>query len=158
VLRVTSQRSSEFATPSRGKIVEISRKHVSLMESSDADEVWIWAGMQHVMLQTIGRRSGAEHKVALPFWRDPQGDRIVVASFAGAAENPAWLLNLADAAANPQVLVRVQGGSFWTTPEILAGAEYAKIWDLLVVDRPHYADYKTKTDRAIPLVRLREPE
>ena len=156
--RVTSQRSAEFTTPSRDEIVAISRKHVELMERSDADDAWIWAGMNHVLLRTIGRRSGAEHRVALPFWRDPDGVRVVVASFAGAPANPAWFTNLADARANPQVLVRVQGGSYWSRPEILAGEEYDATWELLVADRPHYTAYRTKTDRMIPLVRLPETE
>jgi deazaflavin-dependent oxidoreductase (nitroreductase family) len=136
--------------------VEISQKHVAMMESSDADDVWVWVGMHHVLLRTIGRRSGDEHKVALPFWRDAQGDRIVVASFAGAPKDPAWFLNLTDTTVNPEVLVRVQGGSFWSRPEVLDGEDYAVTWDRLVLDRPHYVDYKTKTDRRIPLVRLRE--
>jgi deazaflavin-dependent oxidoreductase (nitroreductase family) len=156
VLRVTSQRSSEFDTPSRDQIVVISREHVAMMEGSDADEAWVWVGMHHVLLHTVGRRSGTEHKVALPFWRDPDGHRIVVASFAGAAKDPAWFLNLADRAANPQVKVRVQGGVFWADAEILDGADYECSWALLVADRPHYLDYQAKTERRIPLVRLRE--
>jgi deazaflavin-dependent oxidoreductase (nitroreductase family) len=157
VHRVTSQRSSGFATPSREEIVAISQNHVSMMESSQADAVWIWVGMHHVLLRTIGRRSGKEHKVALPYWLDPDGHRIVVASFAGAPTDPAWFRNLSDTTVNPQVLVRVQGGEFWATPEVLAGDDYATIWDLLILDRPHYADYKATTNRQIPLVRLREP-
>jgi deazaflavin-dependent oxidoreductase (nitroreductase family) len=136
--------------------VGISQKHVSMMETSDADNVWVWVGMHHVLLHTIGRRSGNEHKVALPFWRDADGDRIVVASFAGAPKDPAWFLNLADKTVNPQVRVRVQGGLFWADAQILDGADYTATWDALVIDRPHYTDYKTKTDRRIPLVRLRE--
>jgi deazaflavin-dependent oxidoreductase (nitroreductase family) len=127
-----------------------------MMETSDADNVWVWVGMHHVLLRTIGRRSGNEHKVALPFWLDPDGHRIVVASFAGAAKDPAWFLNLSDRTANPEALVRVQGGRFWSDPQVLDGDDYSRIWDLLVLDRPHYLDYKAKTDRRIPLVRLRE--
>jgi deazaflavin-dependent oxidoreductase (nitroreductase family) len=128
-----------------------------MMETSDADDVWVWVGMEHVLLQTIGRRSGNQHKVALPFWRDTDGHRIVVASFAGAPTDPAWFLNLSDTEANPEVCLRVQGGSFWAKAEILTGDDYVTTWDLLVIDRPHYVDYKAKTDRHIPLVRLREP-
>lgn len=127
-----------------------------MMETSDAGDVWVWVGMHHLLLRTIGRRTGKEHKVALPFWRDPDGHRIVVASFAGAPKDPAWFLNLADTAVNSEVLVRVQGAVFWAQPEVLAGDDYAGIWDLLVVDRPHYTDYRSKTERTIPLVRLRE--
>jgi deazaflavin-dependent oxidoreductase (nitroreductase family) len=154
VHRVTPQRSSEFATPGRDEIVAISAKHVAMMERSDAEDVWVWANMHHVLLATIGRRSGTEHKVALPFWLDPDGHRIVVASFAGAVKDPAWFLNLSDRVANPQVRVRVQGDLFWADAQILAGDDYDATWSGLTLDRPHYNDYQDKTERRIPLVRL----
>ena len=153
---VTSQRSQDFTTPTPAQIVEISGKHVELMESSDDDSAWVWVNMHHVLLRTIGRRSGREHKVALPFWRDARGTRIVVGSFAGAEKHPAWFLNLSDRAANPEVFVRVQGGSYWSVPEILDGEDYDATWAAMLADRPHYADYQVKTDRKIPLVRLVE--
>jgi deazaflavin-dependent oxidoreductase (nitroreductase family) len=156
VICVTSQRSSDFTTPSRDEIVGISAQHVAMMETSDADGAWVWVGMHHVLLHTIGRRSGNQHKVALPFWRDADGHRVVVASFAGAPKDPSWFVNLADKAANPEVLVRVQGGLFWADAQILDGEDYAATWAALIVDRPHYEDYKAKTERPIPLVRLIE--
>jgi deazaflavin-dependent oxidoreductase (nitroreductase family) len=156
VLRVTSQRSSEFTTPTRDEIVGISAQHVSMMESSDADDVWIWVGMHHVLLHTIGRRTGSEHKVALPYWLDGSGHRIIVASFAGAAKDPAWFLNLSDKAANPEAKIRVQGGLFWADAQLIDGEDYDATWAALVVDRPHYEDYRAKTERRIPLVRLVE--
>ncbi len=152
-----SQRATmQFTTPSRDDIVAISRKQVSMMETSDTDETWIWAGMEHLLLRTVGRRSGNEHKVALPFWRDPQGRRVVVASFGGAPKDPAWFLNLCDRVANPQVLVRVQGGGFWADAEVLDGDDYAQTWAGLLTDRPWYADYQAQARRRIPLVRLVE--
>jgi deazaflavin-dependent oxidoreductase (nitroreductase family) len=154
----TGQRANaQFATPTRDEIVAISAKHVAMMESSDTDETWIWVGMEHLLLRTIGRRSGAEHKVALPFWRDAGGHRVVVASFGGAPKDPAWFLNLADTAANPDVLVRVQGGSYRSVPQVLDGADYTATWAGLVADRPWYDDYVAKAGgRRIPLVRLPE--
>lgn len=151
-----SQRAEEFRTPSREGIVGISHKHVAMMESSDADDVWVWAGMHHLLLRTIGRHSGNEHKVALPFWREPDGHRIVVASFAGAPKDPAWFLNLSDRAANPDVLVRVQGATFRAEAQVLDGEDYERTWAALVADRPHYADYRSQTERVIPLVRIVE--
>jgi deazaflavin-dependent oxidoreductase (nitroreductase family) len=145
-----------WETPSHDEIPRISAMHVQAMETSDADEVWQQAGMHHVLLRTIGRKSGKEHKVALPYWRDPEGHRIVVASFAGFDQHPSWFVNLADRDANPEVLVKVQGGAFWSVPEILDGDEYTRIWELLVADRAWYADYQARTDRRIPLVRLPE--
>jgi deazaflavin-dependent oxidoreductase (nitroreductase family) len=153
---VSGQRSSEFSTPTRDEIVSISAQHVAMMESSDADDAWVWVNMHHVLLHTIGRRSGDEHKVALPFWLDRDGRRIIVASFAGAERHPAWYLNLSDKAANPAIKVRVQGGLWWMDGQILDGDEYDATWAELIADRPHYEDYKAKTARRIPLVRLVE--
>jgi deazaflavin-dependent oxidoreductase (nitroreductase family) len=162
VLCVTSQPSGQgstarFETPSSEDIVKISAKHVAMMETSDADDTWIWVGMEHLLLHTVGRRSGKVHKVALPFWRDPEGRRVVVASFGGAPTDPAWFLNLSDRVANPDVLVRVQGGSFRSVPEILDGDDYQRSWAGLVADRAWYDDYTVKAGgRRIPLVRLPE--
>jgi deazaflavin-dependent oxidoreductase (nitroreductase family) len=144
-------------TPSLDEIPKISRMHVDAMEQTDDDMIWVQAGMHHVLLRLIGRRSGAEQKVALPFWRDADGNRIVVASFAGAPQHPAWFLNLQDRTANPEVLCRVQGSrTFYSKAEILDGDDYTRTWEALTADRAWYNDYQAKTDRRIPLVRLPE--
>jgi deazaflavin-dependent oxidoreductase (nitroreductase family) len=153
----TSQKvEQDWETPPPDEIVAISRGHVDAMEASDDDLIWKPAGMDHVVLRTVGRKSGNEHKVALPIWRDPDGHRIVVASFAGATNHPSWFINLRDTSANPEVHCRVQGGQFWSTPEILDGDEYQQIWDLLTEDRAWYNTYQGETERRIPLVRLPE--
>jgi deazaflavin-dependent oxidoreductase (nitroreductase family) len=81
---------------------------------------------------------------------------VVVASFSGAPQHPSWYLNLTDRAANPEVLVRVQGGSFWADAQVLEGRDYETTWAGLTADRPWYNDYQSRTDRRIPLVRLVE--
>jgi len=144
-------------TPSHDEIPKLSKMHVAAMEQSDDDMIWVQAGMHHVLLRVIGRRTGNEQKVALPFWRDADGNRIVVASYAGSAQHPAWFVNLEDRTANPEVLCRVQGsGQFWSKAEILDGDDYARTWEALTADRAWYNDYQAKTERRIPLVRLPE--
>jgi deazaflavin-dependent oxidoreductase (nitroreductase family) len=145
-----------WETPSLEEIPVISKMHVEAMESSNDDAVWVQAGMHHIVVRTIGRKSGKEHKVALPTWRDPDGHRIVVGSYAGAPQHPSWFLNLRDRDANPEVLCRVQDGGFWSRPEILEGDDYDRTWAGLVADRAWYTDYQAKTERRIPLVRLPE--
>ena len=145
-----------WETPTHDEIAELTRAHVQAMESMDVDEVWQQAGMHHVLLRTIGRKTGNEHKVALPYWTDPDGKRIVVASFAGSDRHPSWFANLADRTKNPEVLVKVQDGEFWSVPEILEGDEYDRTWAMLVADRAWYTDYQKRTERKIPLVRLPE--
>ena len=153
---VTESQKVEQAweTPSLEEIPVISKMHVEAMESSDDPNVWSQANMHHVVIRTVGRKSGKEHKVALPMWRDPNGVPIVVGSYAGAPGHPSWFINLRDRKANPEILCRVQSGAYWSVPEILEGDEYKKMWDLLVADRAWYTDYQAKTERQIPLVRL----
>jgi deazaflavin-dependent oxidoreductase (nitroreductase family) len=153
----TEQRVEQaWATPTHDEITALTKQHVAAMETMDHDMVWVQAGMHHVLLHTTGRKSGATHKVALPFWRDPNGHRIIVASFAGAPAHPSWYVNLRDREANPEVLVKVQHGAFWAVPEVLHGDDYTATWAGLTDDRAWYNDYQARTDRRIPLVRLPE--
>jgi deazaflavin-dependent oxidoreductase (nitroreductase family) len=152
-----SQAAEAFETPPRDQIPAITRMHVQAMESTDDDAAWVQAGMHCVLLTTRGRRTGKEHKVALPFWRDADGHRIVVASYAGAPDHPAWFLNGCDHDANPTVPVRVQHGAYDAVFEVLDGDEYETVWAGLLADRPWYAGYQAQTERRIPLVRLAEP-
>ncbi len=150
-----SQRNEPYEEPPHDQIAGISRMHVQAMEAG-IDEAWAGAGMHQLLLRTIGRKSGNEHKVALPYWVDDTGAKIVVASYAGNATHPHWYLNLADRDANPEVLVRTRDGSHWAEPEVLDGDEYSRTWDALTTDREFYREYQTRTDRRIPLVRLVE--
>ena len=151
-----SQKAEPFETPARSTIRGSTRHHVAAMEQSNADDVWIVAGMRHLLLRTIGRHSGEDRKAALPFWRDDDDHPIVVASYAGAPQHPGWYLNLEDRDANPEVYVRIQEREYGSEPEILDGDEYTAGWNALADDRPFYRDYQDLTERRIPLVRLRE--
>ncbi|MEE3331783.1 MAG: nitroreductase/quinone reductase family protein [Myxococcota bacterium] len=151
---MAEQTSEEFETPDRSGIPDITRAHVSEMESSNADGVWVRAGMAHMLVRTIGRKSGKEHKVALPYWLDGDERPIVVASYAGADVHPAWFHNLADKTANPELFCRFQHEDFWAEVVILDGEEYASIWEALTRDRPFYCDYQKLTERRLPLVRF----
>lgn len=150
-----SQRNEPYEEPPREEIPGISRMHVQAMEAG-IEEAWTGAGMYQLLLRTIGRKSGKEHKVALPYWVDDDGNKIVVASFAGAEQHPHWYLNLADKKANPELLIRTRDGSVWAEADVLDGDEYGRIWDQLTNDREFYREYQTRTDRRIPLVRLLE--
>jgi deazaflavin-dependent oxidoreductase (nitroreductase family) len=150
------QRSERYDEPSFRDIAVISRQHVQAMETSDAEEVWGAIGNELLLLRTIGRRTGREHKVTLAFWRDRGGAPILVGSYAGAPMHPDWALNLADRAANPDVVVRVRDRTFVADAEFLDGPEYDEIWQQLSLDRPSYRNYSARTSRRFALIRLRE--
>ena len=48
-----------------------SREHAVFLESTDDEAAWVIAGMHHVIVHTVGRRSGTAHKVVLPFCAIP---------------------------------------------------------------------------------------
>ena len=147
------QRNEPFDTPPREQIPAISAMHVQAMDAG-IEEAWVGAGMKQLILRTVGRKSGKEHRVALPYWVDGDGHHVVVASFAGAPQHPAWYLNLADRNANPEVLVKEREESYWADAQVLDGDDYQATWDALTADRTYYRDYQTRCDRRIPLVRL----
>ena len=151
------QKSEPFETPERSVIPEITRGHVAAMEASpdgEPEQVWVMYNMEHLLLRTIGRRSGRVHKVALPYWLDASDAPIVVGSYAGAEKHPAWFLNLTDRTANPELYVRRRYEQYWSEAEILEGEERQRIWEAMVLDRSYYRDYQELTERQLPLIRL----
>ena len=145
----------DWETPSLEDIPVISRAHVQALQAADDDATWIVNGQVLVLVHTIGRRSGQEHVIALPVWRDADGHRIVVASFAGAPRHPPGT-SISATARNRPCWSDIQGGSYWSVPEILEGEDYQRVWDQLTADRAWYRDYQARTERRIPLVRLPE--
>ncbi len=140
-----------WETPSPEAIVGISKWQIAEMEADPLNECWNLAGMPHIILHTMGRKTGARHKVALPTWTDAEGHLIVVASFAGARQHPAWFFNIKDA---PSATIRTPTGLDERSIEVLSGDDYNATWAALVADRAWYADYQAATERQIPLLRL----
>ena len=140
-----------WETPSHDEIVTLTAAHVGAMETMDIDDVWQQAGMHHVLVRTIGRKSGNEHKVALPTWRDAQDRRVVVASFAGADGHPSWYLNLT---ANPEAEIQVKADVIPVTARTASDDEKPRVWKIVNEVWPNYDVYQTRTDRPIPVVVL----
>ena len=153
---MSDQRAEVPFSPPRWLIPWITRAQVWIYERSNGRYGSVAAGMPHLLLRTVGRRSGRESTVCLPYWRDPQGARVVVASYGGGPRNPAWFHNLADRVANPNVAVRDRDRVFRARADVLDGSERESIWERLGSDRPFYARYQEMTPRRIPLVRLVE--
>ncbi len=115
-------------------------------------------GRPLLLLTTVGARTGqVRHSVLGAF---PGGDNrdswLIVASAAGAATHPGWLYNLAK---NPdKVWIETEGRKLKMRPESLAGAEREAAWQEVVRLAPGYGGYTTKTDREIPIIRLKAVE
>ena len=111
-------------------------------------------GRPLLLLETVGARSG-QTRTAMLGWFPDKTDQgwLVVASYAGAARHPAWFLNLSK---NPdRVWVEIGKRRVKVQPESLRGADRAEAWQRIVSLSPGYGRYQQKTDREIPIVRLR---
>ncbi|WP_062430626.1 nitroreductase family deazaflavin-dependent oxidoreductase [Herbidospora daliensis] len=112
-----------------------------------------FSGFDALVLTTVGRKSGQPRTTPVGWWPGPDGSWLIVASAAGAAGNPAWYLNLA---AHPdQVRIEVAGKAIDVTADQLHGAEREQAWKEIVARSPRFAEYQEKTDRRLPVIRLR---
>ena len=148
------QGARRFSTPPRRLIPWITKVTVGLYRITQGRLGGTQAGMDHVLLTTVGRRSGEPHTVCLPIWVTSDGAPVVVASYAGARRHPAWFHNLRDRRSNPTVAVVDRADRYDALAEVLEGEVRAEVWEALVADRPFYADYQAGTDRTIPVVKL----
>jgi F420H(2)-dependent quinone reductase len=103
-----------------------------------------------LLLTTKGRKSGKKRTNPVGYLRD-DGAYVIVASFNGAPQHPAWYLNLRS---NPDVEVRAGEDTFRARAETADPEERARLWPRLVEMYPSYDDYQAKTTREIPVVLL----
>ncbi|BBX34186.1 hypothetical protein MMAG44476_13111 [Mycolicibacterium mageritense DSM 44476 = CIP 104973] len=100
------------------------------------------------ILTTIGRKTGEPRESPLLFLQE--GRRIVlVASQGGRATNPMWYLNLT---ANPTVSFQTKTEVLKLTARDATDAERDEYWPKLDAMYPDFKDYRSYTDRKIPIV------
>ena len=103
-----------------------------------------------LLLTTVGRRTGMERSVVLPFF-DVGGGRVaIVGSRGGAPTDPYWARNLR---AHPEASVCVRRREHRVRSRLAQGEERARLWKELVVRAPVYASYqeRAKGRREIPV-------
>jgi deazaflavin-dependent oxidoreductase (nitroreductase family) len=108
-------------------------------------------GAPTLLLHHVGAKSGQERVAPLLYM--PHGDDLViVASWGGSPQNPAWFHNLK---ANPETVVQVGAEQRPVRARVADAGERARLWPSLVEVYPAYADYQARTGgREIPLVVL----
>ncbi|MCP2624278.1 nitroreductase family deazaflavin-dependent oxidoreductase [Mycolicibacterium smegmatis] len=105
-------------------------------------------GTEVGILTTIGRKSGEPRDTPLLFLQE--GRRIVlVASQGGRATNPMWYLNLK---ANPKVTFQTKSEKLALVAREATDVERDEYWPKLDAMYPDFANYRSYTDRKIPIV------
>jgi deazaflavin-dependent oxidoreductase (nitroreductase family) len=109
-------------------------------------------GMDVLILNTVGRRSGQPRETPVAWFADGEDARLIVAS-GGGSQHPDWHANLM---AHPdRATVELPGeGPVPVTPHRLAGAERARAWQRIVAAQPRLGKYQSKSDRQYPVIRL----
>lgn len=139
----------------RNAIVETFwRWHPKIYRASGGRLLGRLAGLPVLLLETLGRRSGARRENALTYlpWPSPDGeDFVVIASVLGESRHPAWLHNLR---ADPRVAVTVGKRRVAVVAREAEGEERERIFDAVIERSPDYAQYRERTERRIPVVVL----
>ncbi len=100
------------------------------------------------LLTTTGRKTGEPRVSPLLYLRE--GNRVIFgASRGGSDKHPLWYLNLK---ANPKVSVQIKDEVLSLTARDADAAERAEYWPKMVAMYPTFDDYKSWTDRVIPIV------
>jgi deazaflavin-dependent oxidoreductase (nitroreductase family) len=111
-------------------------------------------GISTLLLETLGAKSGRPRHAVLGYIDEGGGSWLVIASSAGAAWHPAWLYNLAD---QPEATIEFDDGRrVPVRAETLDGPQAEAAWTRIATDAPEYVRYRSKTDRDIPVLRLRQ--
>jgi deazaflavin-dependent oxidoreductase (nitroreductase family) len=109
-------------------------------------------GFDALVLTTVGRKSGLERSNPVGRFPADNGGWLIVASAAGATDNPAWYYNLA---ANPdKVYMELDGAKMQVDPVQLHGVDRENAWQQIKCAAPKFAQYEEKTDRQLPIIRL----
>ncbi|MGA9493370.1 MAG: nitroreductase family deazaflavin-dependent oxidoreductase [Mycobacterium sp.] len=133
-------------SPSEGVADQVAR-----YEASDGTDGGTLEGRPVVILTTVGARSGAIRKN--PVMRIPHGDSyIAVASYAGAATDPAWYRNLI---AHPELWVQDGAVKSRFLAREVFGEEKTHAWAVAEQFWPHFPEYRAKARaREIPILVL----
>ena len=129
----------------------ISAVHRGLYRASGGRVGGGMRGAPILLLTTVGHRSGKRRTTPLIYVRDGY-DFVVAASNQGRDFHPGWWQNLQ---ADPSAAVQARRERVAVlAAEVPAGPERERLRAALVALYAGFADYKGRTQRAIPVVRL----
>jgi deazaflavin-dependent oxidoreductase (nitroreductase family) len=107
-----------------------------------------------LLLTTTGARSGLPRTTPMMFVRVGE-QLLVIASAAGAAEDPRWYQNLV---AEPRATAELADATLAVRAVTLTGAERERVWTAIVAGYPFFAEHQARVARTIPVVVLEPVE
>jgi len=126
------------------------RLHAAIYRSTGGRLIGRVGGQPVLLLETVGRRTGARRTTPVQYLADDDMF-VVVASNAGAARPPAWYLNLR---ADPHARIQVGARSIDVRAQEATGQERAELWRRLTAANRYLERAARKAGRDLPLVAL----
>lgn len=109
-------------------------------------------GRTLVLLHHTGAKSGIERVYPVISVRDDKNTWLIVASKAGAPDNPDWYYNLL---AHPDTEIEVPGeGTVPVRVEELKGNDRDEAWSRFTATNPGFRQYEQNAPRVIPVLAL----
>lgn len=105
-----------------------------------------------LVLEHTGAKSGTVRETPIMFLNHDYGGYVIAASMGGAPNNPGWYHNLT---ANPDTTVYVGSEAVDVSAREVDGDEYDLLWSRFSAMDKRWEQYKSRTDRTIPLIHLR---
>ena len=132
------------------QMAEFNKKVIEEFRANRGKVGGAFAGAPMVLLTHKGAKSGKSYTTPLVYSKD--GSRIViVASKAGAPNNPAWYHNLI---AHPDVTVEIGTEQFKAKAVVTKGEERERLFNAQAGQMPMFNEYRDKTTRQIPVIAL----
>ena len=123
------------------------RLHVLLYRLSGGRIGGTLSGVQILLLESVGRKTGQRRTTPLAYIRD--GDNYVVtASNGGEPHHPGWYYNLHS---QPQTVIQVIDQHISVEVEQANPEERRRLWAELVKRNPRFDEYRRKTSREIAM-------
>ncbi|NLT06533.1 MAG: nitroreductase family deazaflavin-dependent oxidoreductase [Solirubrobacterales bacterium] len=146
----TAARVSLRSQRAPGLARAIARLHARAYRLTGGRGVGRWFGAPVLVLETVGRRSGRRRRTPILYLE--RGEQLIVLAANGGSDRvPAWWLNLRAAGGGR---VTLHGTTWAVTPRVLDGDEYERTWAAFARMYPAIDEYRTFTERDLPLVAL----
>jgi deazaflavin-dependent oxidoreductase (nitroreductase family) len=129
-------------------INEFNERVIKEFRSNDGKVGTPFANAPMILLTHTGAKSGKSYTTPLVYSRD--GDRIIViASKAGAPNNPSWYHNLV---AHPTVTLEIGTERFQAKARVATGDERERLFNQQAAQMAVFNEYRQKTTRQIPVI------
>lgn len=126
--------------------------HVALYRMSGGRIGGEMLGGRVLLLTTTGNKTGKKRTVPVMYF-ERDGERYVVASNNGAPTHPAWFKNMEK---SPACTVEVGKKKYEARAEVTSGEDRASMFEQVKREMARFEGYEKKTEREIPVVRLKE--